>query len=49
MSHWGGFAVLGLTGHHLFTRKRFSVFRAVDAWQCNGYHAIALGRTSHVL
>ena len=49
MAHREEFYMLGPTGHHLFTRKKFSVFRAVDAWQCNGYHAIALGRATYVL
>ncbi len=47
MSHREGFAMLGLTGHYLFTRKKVSVFRDLDTWQRNGYHAIALRRTTY--
>ena len=29
--------------------RTYSPSRDLDAWQCNGYHAIAVGRTMYVL
>ena len=43
------FAVLGPTGHYLYTQKKLLVVKDLDAWRCNAHRGVALGRTIYVL